>query len=302
MFRTVLASAVRPLAVAGLVAALAAAPAIAPAQAEDDKVVARVDGVDITETDLALVGVEYAQDLMQIPEEARRKVLIDVMVDMHVLANAALKAGLADSDEFKKHLSYLKTRALRDHYFRKEVELQPDEAEVRARYDAEFGNYEGPVERRARHILVKTKEEAEALISELDGGKDFAELAKEKSTGPTGPNGGDLGFFAKGRMVPEFETAAFALDVGGYSKEPVETQFGWHVIKVEEERKQPAPAFEQVAEGLRTEIIRDRFQAVMEKLKADARIELLDPAATDDAAKQPDAGQPNAGEPDAGAK
>lgn len=273
MFRTVLAATARPLAVIGLLVTLAATPAFA---AEEDKVVARVDGTEITETDLALVGVEYAQDLAQVPEAMRRKVLIDVMVDMHVLANAALKSGLDQNEEFKKHIAYLKTRALRDTYFRKEVELKPAEDDLKARYDAQFGSFEGPDERKVRHILVKTKDEAVALVKELDEGKDFAELAKEKSTGPTGPNGGDLGFFSKGRMVPAFEEAAFALEVGAYTKEPVETQFGWHVIKVEEARKQPAPAYEQVKESLRTEIIRERFQSVMEKLKADAKIEIVD--------------------------
>lgn len=279
MFRTVLAAVARPLAVTGLLATLAAAPALS---AEEDKVVAHVDGVAITETDLALVGVEYAQDLMQVPEAMRRKVLIDVMVDMHVLANAALKADLDQDPEFQKHLAYLKTRALRDTYFRKEVELKPDDSQLKARYDEQFGSFEGPEERKARHILVKTKDEAVAAIKELDAGKDFAELAKEKSTGPTAPNGGDLGFFSKGRMVPAFEEAAYALELGSYTKEPVETQFGWHVIKAEEVRKQPAPAFEQVKENLRTEIIRARFQSVMDKLKTDAKIEIVDaPAAAE---------------------
>ena len=279
MFRNVLAAAARPLAVTGLLATLATMPAFA---AEDDKVVARVDGVEITDTDLALVGVEYAQDLMQVPEEMRHKVLIDVMVDMHVLANAALKAGLDKDPEFTKHIAYLKVRALRDRYFRKEVELQPKEEDLKASYDAKYANFEGPEERRARHILVKTEEEAAALIKELDAGKDFAELAKEKSTGPTGPKGGDLGFFAKGRMVPVFEEAAYALEIGAYTAKPVQSQFGWHVIKLEETRKQPAPAFEAVKENLRTEILQVRFQDVMGKLKADAKIEIIGaPAVTE---------------------
>ncbi len=282
MFRTVLTAAARPLAITGLLAALAVMPAHAE---EDDEVVARVNGVDITQTDLALVGVDYAKDLMQVPEAMRPKVLTDVMIDMHVLADAARAAGLDDDPDFKKHIAYLETRALRDAFFRKQVELETSDEDLKAAYDAKFADFEGPDERHARHILVKTEDEAKAVIAELDAGKDFAELAKEKSTGPSGPSGGDLGFFTKGRMVPAFEEAAFALEVGAYTKAPVETQFGWHVIKAEEDRKQPAPAFEAVRNSLREEILRARFQKVMAKLKADATIEIVNVPGSEPAAE-----------------
>ena len=136
---------------------------------------------------------------------------------------------------------------------------------------------EEQINRYARHILVKTEDEAKAIIKELDDGADFEATAKEKSTGPSGPNGGDLGFFGKGQMVPEFETAAFALDKGSFTKEPVQTQFGWHVIKVEDKRPQEKPKFEDVAAQLRQQLIRERYETVMAELKADTPVEILDP-------------------------
>jgi peptidyl-prolyl cis-trans isomerase C len=115
------------------------------------------------------------------------------------------------------------------------------DADIKARYEQEIAAVPPEEEISARHILLETEEAAKAVIAELDAGKDFAELAKEKSTGPSAAQGGDLGFFTKGRMVPEFEAAAFdALTPGEYGKEPVKTQFGWHVIKVEERRETSA--------------------------------------------------------------
>jgi len=124
--------------------------------------------------------------------------------------------------------------------------------------------------------LLKTEEEALAVISELDGGKDFAELAKEKSTGPTGPNGGDLDFFGKGQMVPEFEEAAFALEMGEYTKAPVKTQFGFHVILKEEERDAPLPTFEAAQDEVRQIVLREKYFSLIEAEREAAVIDVLD--------------------------
>lgn len=276
MFRTIMAATARPLAATALALVMAAGSAQAQtAEIDPDKVVARVDGKEITNMDLALVGVEYAQDLAQVPAAMRQKVLIDVMIDMELLANAAVKEGLDNDPEYLKHIDYLKSRALRDTYLREKVDLEPTDEELQKIYDEQFADYKGEEERHARHILVKTEDEAKDLVKALDDGKDFAELAKEKSTGPTGPNGGDLGFFTKGQMVPEFDTAVFGMEAGNYTKEPVKTQFGWHVIKLEEVREQAKPTFDQLKDGLKTQVIRARFQELKEKLKADAKIEIV---------------------------
>ncbi len=276
MFHSTKAVAMRPLIAGCLIALFAASPLRA---AEDgDKVVATVNGTEITETDVAIAAQDYAQDLAQVPEQLRRNLLVGVLVDMHVLAEASLAEGRDKDPDVQKQLEYVRLRTLRDSYFNDEKTLKPDEAAIKALYDEKYADYEGPKEVHARHILMKTEEEAKEIIKELDAGKDFVELAKEKSTGPSGPQGGDLGFFTKERMVEPFAEAAFAMEPGTYSKEPVKTQFGWHVIKVEEARNQPAPNLETIEEQLRVQVIRNQYNKVMEDLKAKADITIVDDA------------------------
>jgi peptidyl-prolyl cis-trans isomerase C len=246
--------------------------------AEPDDVVAKVGDTEITEADLAFAAQDLGKELQRFPPAQWRKLLLDVMVDMELMAHAAREDGLDKDPDFERQLDFLKLRALRNAYLAQKVDGAVTDEEVQAAYDKEFADFEGPEEINARHILVKEKAEAEALIAELDGGADFAELAREKSTGPSGPNGGSLGYFVKGQMVPPFEAAAFALEPGTYTKEPVETQFGWHVIKLEDKRRQEKPAFEEVANGLRQQLMRERYDARMAELKDQVAVEILDEA------------------------
>jgi peptidyl-prolyl cis-trans isomerase C len=151
------------------------------------------------------------------------------------------------------------------------------DADIKARYEQEIAAVPPEEEISARHILLETEEAAKAVIAELDAGKDFAELAKEKSTGPSAAQGGDLGFFTKGRMVPEFEAAAFEITPGEYGKEPVKTQFGWHVIKVEERRETAPPAFEEVADQVRQLVMRERYAELIRTARSETEIDVLDP-------------------------
>lgn len=260
---------------ATIVGSFAGTAALAQEQATDPAgVVAKVGEDTVTEADIAFASQDFSEQLSQVPPTQWRKVLTDVVVDMKVLANAAEEAGIADEDGFKRQVEFLTMRALRNAYLAREIEGKVSEEAVQAAYDKEFADYAGEEERKASHILLKSKEEAEAVIAELDGGRDFAELAKEKSTGPSGPNGGELGYFTRGRMVPEFEKAAFELEVGKHSAEPVETQFGWHVIKIEDARKQPAPDLADVRDRLRQQLLRTRYSEVLEELKAKTTIEV----------------------------
>lgn len=270
------AATVRRAALAATIAgSFAGTAALAQEQATDPAgVVAKVGEDTVTEADIAFASQDFSEQLSQVPPTQWRKVLTDVVVDMKVLANAAEAAGIADEDGFKRQVEFLTMRALRNAYLAREIEGKVSEEAVQAAYDKEFADYAGEEERKASHILLKSKEEAEAVIAELDGGRDFAELAKEKSTGPSGPNGGDLGYFTRGRMVPEFEKAAFELEVGKHSSEPVETQFGWHVIKIEDARKQPAPDLADVRDRLRQQLLRARYSEVLEELKAKTTIEV----------------------------
>ncbi|WP_417769354.1 peptidylprolyl isomerase [Stappia sp.] len=288
------AATVRRAAFAATIAgSLAGTGALAQEQATDPgEVVARVGESTVTEADIAFASQDFSEQLSQVPPTQWRKVLTDVVVDMKVLANAAEEAGIADEDGFKRQVEFLTMRALRNAYLAREIEGKVSDEAVQAAYDKEFADYAGEEERKASHILLKSKEEAEAVIAELDGGRDFAELAKEKSTGPSGPNGGDLGYFTRGRMVPEFEKAAFELEVGKHTAEPVETQFGWHVIKVEDARKQPAPDIADVRDRLRQQLLRARYSEVLEELKAKTTIEVT---ATETEGEAPAAGDEASG-------
>ena len=154
----------------------------------------------------------------------------------------------------------------------KDVADKITDAEVRARYDKQIAETPPVNEVQARHILVKTEEEAHAIIKQLDGGADFEKLANEHTIDPSGKtSGGDLGYFTAGQMVPEFEKAAMALDIGKYTEEPVKTDFGWHVIKLEDKRVQQPPAFEQVKAQIKELVLREKYFALVNELRAKAR-------------------------------
>lgn len=239
---------------------------------EGNNTIATVNGEKITESMLNAAESQIGQSFGQMPEDQKRQVLIDVLVDLLLLAQQARKDGIENTEEYKQRLEFLKIQSLRDEYFNKNViDLVSDE-EIKARYEQESADTENELEVDASHILVETEVEAIEIITLLDEGGDFAELAKEKSTGPSGPNGGQLGYFGKGRMVKPFETAAFELEIDSYTKEPVETQFGWHVIKVNDRRQKPAPPFEQIEPQIRQSIIREKYEGIISGLKASAEI------------------------------
>lgn len=274
-----------------LAALLGAAPAIgsfaqeapapeaaAPAAVAPETVVATVGGEPITEADLSFAAEDLAQDLAQMPAEERRAFLLRVLIDMKVMAGAAKEAGMDQTELFAQRLKYLEERALRRAYFADAIAGQVTEEAIRAEYDAFVAQFQPAEEVHARHILVETKEEADAIKAELDAGGDFAAIAQEKSIDPgSGANGGDLGFFAKGMMVPEFETAAFALANPGDVSAPVQSQFGFHIIKLEEKRQSAPPAFEQVAPQIQQQVLMRVFNEKVEELMSGVTIDVTDP-------------------------
>jgi peptidyl-prolyl cis-trans isomerase C len=256
-----------------------------PAAADGD-VLARVNGKDITQAEVAMAIEVFGDQLAQVPEAQRTPIVLEALVDMHVMADAAEAAGTADDPKYKARMTFLKAQALRNTYVETTIQSSISDADIKARYDKDIASYQAPEEVHARHILVKTEDEAKAVLAALAGGADFATLAKEKSIDPgSKDNGGDLGFFSKGQMVPEFEAAAFALAPGETTKEPVKTQFGFHVIKVDDKRTQPAPTVDEVRDQVTQMIQRDRYQQALEKMRATATIERLytPPAAAADA-------------------
>ena len=211
--------------------------------------VATVDGIAITYNDVSLVEDELMAVYGQLPEEQRFQTLVGYMVNRILASEAAKKAGLENDADVAKIKAFMERKALQDVYIAKMLMERVREEDVTAYYDKEIKN--GPVEEevRARHILLDNSEAADAVVADLENGADFAALAKERSKGPSGPSGGDLGYFSKQSMVPAFSDAAFKLAAGETSP-PVQTQFGWHVIRVEDRRKRPVPPFDQVRDQI----------------------------------------------------
>ncbi|WP_237153236.1 peptidylprolyl isomerase [Oryzibacter oryziterrae] len=259
-------------------ALLLAGVALAGPALADGDVLARVNGKDITKAEVDMAMDVFGQQLAQVPDGAKQSMVLDALIDMHVLADAAAASGVKDDPKYKARISFLDAQALRNTYLEDQVQAKITDDEIKARYEKDIAGYTPPEEVHARHILVKTEEEANQIIKDLAAGKDFAALAKEKSLDPgSKDNGGDLGFFAKGQMVPEFETEAFSLQPGQTSAKPVKTQFGYHVLKVEEKRTQPVPKLEDVREQVVQVLQREKAQEILTKLKGEAKIENLLP-------------------------
>lgn len=244
---------------------------------EADPVVATVAGVEILASELSMAEGDLDPQFARLPEEQRRVAALAAVIDIKTLARKAEEEKLDQTDDFKKLMAFQRDRALHNAIFKSVVVDPVSDADLKARYEKEIAATPPEEEVSARHILLKTEEEAKAVIAELDAGKDFAELAKEKSTGPSAGQGGDLGYFTKGRMVPEFEAVAFTLKPGEYAKEPVETQFGWHVIKLEDRRETAAPPFEEVAEQVRQVVMRERYGDLIKSARDEIEINVLDP-------------------------
>lgn len=257
------------------------APAVeagAAAAVTPETVIATVGDDAITEADLSFAAEDLAQDLAQMPPEERRPFLLRVLIDMKVMSQAARQAGMDQTPLFAQRLQYLEERALRRAYFAEAIAGAVTEEAVRAEYDAFTGQFQPQDEIRASHILVETEEEANTIKAELDGGGDFATLARENSIDPGAANGGDLGFFGRGMMVQPFEEAAFALAEVGDTSEPVQSQFGWHIIRLAEKRQSSPPAFEQVAPQIQQQVLMETFNAEVEELMSGVTVDITDPA------------------------
>ena len=275
----------------------AAAQTAAPAE-DPAKVLATVNGKDITVGEVDQAAGDLDPQFARLPAEQRRLAALAALIDIKAMAGEAEKEKLDQTDEFKDRMQFLRERALHNEYFKDVIVDKIGDADIRARYDKEIAAMPPQVEVRARHILVKTKEEADAIIKKLEGGSKFEDLAKESSTDGTAANGGDLGYFTEGQMVPEFEKAAFALKPGEYTKEPVKSQFGFHVIQLEDRRTKQPPAFDQVKDQISSVIMRERYVETVKKLRDGMKIEYKDPA-IDKAMKEAAAAQEEAQKGDA---
>ena len=260
-----------------LAASLATVIFASPAMAQDsapaeDPVLATVNGEKILESEVRATQQGLPQQYRQLPFEMLKADLLTREINQRLLMDAGSEAGLADDEEVKAQIAALERRLIAETYLDRALNDAITEDAIKAKYEEFIKTNEPEPQVHARHILLENEEDAKAIIAELDDGADFAELAKEKSTGPSGPNGGDLGFFNRGDMVAPFADAAFSMEPGTYSSEPVQTQFGWHVIKVEEKKEGTQPSLDEVRQQLVAEISRDAFNSIVEDLRSDAEI------------------------------
>lgn len=242
---------------------------------EPGTAVAKVNGLDITEGELRFAEAEIGSELSGVPSESRRRVLVEYLIEAHLMAQAAEKAQLAGSPDFEARMRYYRMRALRDAFFETKVRDDVGEAAAKSLYEDRVKSIPAQQEVRARHILVKTEDEAKKISKELAGGADFAESAKKYSQDAGGQGGGDLGYFSRGQMVKPFEEAAFALEKGKISA-PVQSEFGWHLIKIEDKRDRQPPAFEEVKDQINASLIQQKLQTAVAEMRAGAKIEVLD--------------------------
>jgi peptidyl-prolyl cis-trans isomerase C len=248
---------------------------------DKDAVVARANGVDIHESDITFAEGEIGSNIPNMPPAQKREYLINYLIDVIVLSQTAEQRKIADRPEVKHLLAFDHNRLLMEALLQEAGKAALSDTAEHAVYDEAIKQAKSEPEVHARHILVPTEEEAKTIVAQLKGGADFATLAKEKSKDPGAADGGDLGYFTKDQMVPEFADAAFKLDKGQIS-DPVKTQFGWHVIKVEDKRVKPTPTFDQVKPQIENYVAHRAQTELVENLRKSATIERLDkPAAPD---------------------
>jgi peptidyl-prolyl cis-trans isomerase C len=246
-----------------------------PPAAGGDAVVATVNGAPIKQSDLDFAGSEVGAQLSQFPPADRRRMLLQFVIENQLMAEAAEKDNLGSAPNFEDRLKYHRRRALRDAYFDKNVRNGVSDEAAKKVFSDKIAGMKPEQEIHARHILVETEEDAKAVAERLKKGEDFATVAKEKSKDPSA-EGGDLGFFGRGQMLKPFEDAAFALEIGQVS-DPVKTQFGWHIIKVEEKRDRPLPTFDDVKDTIMTQLVQQKAQQSARELQSAAKIDIVDP-------------------------
>lgn len=262
-----------------------AAPAAAQSGAKDpavakDPVVAKVGGTEIRRSEVEELLEAYGDSLGDLPPQERFATALERVIDMHLIAAAAREAGLHRDPDVKRQLAAAERDVLQEAYVTRLINRETSEKALRERYDRVYHGGKGIREVQVRHILTYTKGKAEEMARRLDAGADFARLAQENSVdNRTAAKGGELGWIGKHNAAPAFAKAALALPVGKFTKEPVETEHGWHVIKVEAERFEKGPTFEQAKNDLAQAAVEETLSEVLRKLREDVKIERLKDAA-----------------------
>ncbi|TAJ40154.1 MAG: peptidylprolyl isomerase [Reyranella sp.] len=245
----------------------------APA-APKDPIIATVNGVPVRLSELEVAQQSLPPQYRNMPLQAVFPALLDRIVDSKLVVQEGKKSKVTEDPAYKKRLAFVEEQVLQDFWIQREIARKVTADKLRQRYEERLKSLPSEEEVHARHILVATEDEAKALIAEIKKGTAFDKLAKEKSTDKaSGAEGGDLGWFKKSDMVKEFADAAFDLKKGALTETPIKTQFGYHVIQVEDRRKAPPPAYEELAEQLREEMAREAVTAELDLLRSRAKIE-----------------------------
>jgi peptidyl-prolyl cis-trans isomerase C len=253
---------------------IAATPQIALAQA-NDPVLARVDGVEIHQSDLAMAEADIGGSLPPVQGDQRRDALLAYLIDVNLLSRAAEAKKIDQVPVFPQKLAFARKKVLVEALLEQESKAAVSDKDIKKFYDE---NLKPQNEVHARHILVETEAQAKDVVAKLKGGTDFAQLAKEVSKDP-GSDGGDLGYITKDQVVAEFGEAAFKLDKGKTS-DPVKSQFGWHVIKVEDKRERKPPPFDAVKDRIKTVLMQKANEDLVTKARQSAKIERLTESAS----------------------
>jgi peptidyl-prolyl cis-trans isomerase C len=254
----------------------------------EDKTVAIVNGYEIKTSEVRMAFDDVVGQLPNLPPKLRYPFVVEFLVERHLLAQLANKQGISEGDDYKRRLAAYQAKALRDSYLATVVSPQIKDEEIKAVYDEEAKKVTDAERIRARHILVATEKEANDILAKLKGGAKFEDMAKQYSLDGSKDFGGDLGYFTAPEMVAEFSKAAFALKKGDTSK-PIKTDFGWHIIKLEDRKAGAAQPFDQVKEAIRNVIVRNKVQETLAGLKDSAKVEIVDEdlkKIADEAAKQ----------------
>jgi peptidyl-prolyl cis-trans isomerase C len=249
----------------------------APVLAADETVIAIVNGEKLTKTDLEENMKGMPEQIQQLPLNAIYPQILEQMVVERIVRKAGYDADLDGSTEVKNRMKEAEKKIVADEYLRREVKKKITDEQLKKDYDAYAAKFKGEEEVRASHILVKTEKEALDIIKQVKGGADFAKLAAEKSLDKgAAAQGGDLGYFAKGQMVPEFEKAAFAMKTGDVSTKPVKTEFGYHVLKVVDKRTSKPETFETLKPRIEAEASKKAAQELVKELMQKADVQRFD--------------------------
>ena len=236
--------------------------------------VATLDGEAIHLDEIIAVAETLPAEYQQQGIAALYPQLVDEVVNARLAAVAGRASGIDKDEDIAAAIKAAADRVIAESYITRRVNEQLTDEAIQTAYDAYVDDTASREQVTASHILVETEDEAKAVIAQLNDGADFAALAKEKSTGPSGPNGGELGSFGRGEMVPAFETAAFSMPAGSYSETPVQTQFGWHVIKVDDKGIEDAPSLEDMRDQLVANLSRQSFSRIVEELRVGSSLEV----------------------------